>query len=244
MLRNARWWRCWPKVFLTLVQKRGTFGRRLVRLAESVGCGDPARRMALLLTVETLQNPPESLFTQERQEHLASTTDPFRAYHQAAERFRGVEPVQQMMLTDLTLQVPSQFLTKVDRATMAAGIEARVPMLDEQVVRLALKLPSKWKVNGLQKKIVLRNSQRGRIPNEILDGPKTGFGVPYNNWIRTSLYEFTRGHLLDVNFLNRFMLQEKHIENLLQQHKQRKMDHSFLLWKLLQLAIWKTPNYK
>ena len=64
----------------------------------------------------------------------------------------------QMLLTDLTLQLPSQFLTKVDRATMAAGIEARVPLLDERVVRLAVNLPSIWKVKGTEKKLALRQS--------------------------------------------------------------------------------------
>jgi asparagine synthase (glutamine-hydrolysing) len=170
------------------------------------------------------------------------STDPFLAYRQAAERFHSYEPVQQMLLTDLTIQLPSQFLTKVDRATMAVGIEARVPLLDEGVVRLAVALPSEWKAQGLEKKVVLRHSQRGRLPDDILDGPKTGFSVPYERWLQTSLFAFARERLLDVSFLQHFALDRAHVEQMLSQYQQREAKRGFMLWKLLQLAIWQKTN--
>ncbi|MBM4231626.1 MAG: asparagine synthase, partial [Gammaproteobacteria bacterium] len=238
MLRNAHWWRFWPNAISPLLRSCGNAGRRLARIAETVGHSDAALRMAFLLTVETRHQRPELVFKRERQWHLESTTDPFLAYRQAAKRFERYDPVQQMLLTDLTVQLPAQFLTKVDRATMAAGIEARVPLLDENVARLAVNLPSNWKVDGLQKKIVLRNSQRGRLPDDILDGPKTGFGVPYEEWLRTTLFDFTREQILDENFIREFDLCSGEIERMLTDHRQRKVDRGFMLWKLLQLAIW------
>jgi asparagine synthase (glutamine-hydrolysing) len=238
MLHNAHWWRLWPKALTLLLRASGSWGKRVARMANSVGQADPALRMALLLTMETLQRPPEGVFLTERQMHLTKITDPFMVYRQAAERFGSHEPVQQMLLTDLTVQLPSQFLTKVDRATMAAGIEARVPLLDEGVARLAVSLPSKWKVQGLEKKVVLRQSQRGRLPDEILDGPKTGFGVPYEEWLRTSLFEFARAHLLDPGFISRFSLDESVVERMLHKHRNRDVNNGFMLWKLLQLSLW------
>jgi asparagine synthase (glutamine-hydrolysing) len=237
-LRNAHWWRLWPKKILPILRAGGRLGQRLARIADSVGHADPALRMALLLTVETLQQPPETVFSLERRRQLEQTSDPFLAYRQAAERFRGHEPVQQMLLTDLTVQLPSQFLTKVDRATMAVGIEARVPLLDEGVARLAVTLPSKWKIQNLEKKWILRMSQRGRLPDDVLDGPKTGFSVPYGGWLRTSLFEFARAHLLDEEFLTRFALDGVRVTQILSQHRGREAEQGFLLWKLLQLALW------
>ena len=237
ILRNAHWWRRWPSALSPLARLGGGLGRRFARMADSVGHRDPAMRMAFLLSLETPQLPPESVFLLERQRQLAETTDPFRAYRHAAERFAVNDPVQQMLLTDLTVQLPSQFLTKVDRATMAAGIEARVPLLDEGVARLAVNLPTQWKARGLQKKVVLRHSQRGRLPADILDGPKTGFGVPYGNWLRTWLSDFTCAHLLDPGYLQRLDLDGKVVEHMLKQHKERKADRGFMLWKLLQLAL-------
>lgn len=240
ILRNVRWWKLWPQMLTPMARRLGGNGKRFARMAETVGHADPALRMAYLLTVETQHDPPERLFHPDRQHQLLKTTDPFLEYRKAALRFAKYETVQQMLLTDLTVQLPAQFLTKVDRATMATGIEARVPLLDEQVARLAVKLPSSWKVLGLQKKIVLRESQCGRLPNNILDGPKTGFSVPYEEWLRTSLFEFTRQRILDKGFLEKFALNRIVVERMLLQHCQRKVDRGFMLWKLLQLAIWKS----
>lgn len=142
-----------------------------------------------------------------------------------------------MLLTDLTVQLPGQFLPKVDRATMAAGIEARVPLLDEHIARLVVGFPSHWKNNGMEKKILLRDSQRGRLPKDILDGPKVGFGVPYQHWLRTSLYDFARERLLDPEFTRKFGIDTQVVEKMLEQHRGNVVDRGFLLWKLLQLTF-------
>lgn len=238
LLRNARWWRLLPQSLSPLIRNWGDLGKRFSRIAETIGHSDAALRMALLLTLETPHQRPELLFHPDRRRQLWESTDPFLAYRRAAKRFASYEPVKQMLLTDLTVQMPSQFLTKVDRASMAAGIEVRVPLLDERLASFAVKLPSNWQVAGLQKKMVLRNSQRGRLPDSILDGPKTGFGVPYEEWLRTSLYRFARQYLLDISFLEKFSLNGREVESMLRLHHQRRVNRGFTLWKLLQLAIW------
>ena len=131
ILRAAWLWRLWPNASAPLLAGSRT-GARLARLGAAAGCSDPALRMALLLTVETLRDPPTMMLRPEVRARLQASHDPFMAFRRCAERFTGVDAVQQMLLTDLSLQLPSQFLTKVDRATMAHGIEARVPLLDER----------------------------------------------------------------------------------------------------------------
>ena len=118
----------------------------------------------------------------------------------------------QMLLTDISLQLPSQFLTKVDRATMAHGIEARVPLLDEGVASLAVGLPAALKVRGSRNKIVLREAMRGRLPADILDGPKTGFGVPYEEWLRGALHGFASAAILERSFVERFGLNRARLQ--------------------------------
>ena len=194
--------------------------------------------MAYLLTLETPESSPGQLLTDERRSHLQATTDPFLVYRQAAERFRHYAPVEQMLLTDLTVQLPFQFLPKVDRATMSAGIEARVPFLDEGLVRPAVNLPASWKVTGLEKKRLLRESQRGRIPDSILDSPKVGFSVPYGHWLRTSLREFVRAQVLDPSMVRRFNLDAGATERMIAAYQSGREGHGFTLWKLLQLALW------
>jgi asparagine synthase (glutamine-hydrolysing) len=79
---------------------------------------------------------------------------------------------------------------------------------------------------------------RERLPAEILDAPKTGFGVPYEEWLRTSLHEFARRAILADDFIERFGLDRARLETALAAHRARRRDRGFLLWKLLQLALW------
>lgn len=239
ILRSAALWRLWPHTIERLLyHSGGSRGARLARIGAAAGNADPALRMALLLTVETLRDPPTAMLTAAARQRLEGSTDPFAAYRRCAARFANADPVQQMLLTDLSLQLPSQFLTKVDRATMSHGIEARVPLLDEGVASLAIGLPTAYKVRGGQKKIVLRDAMRGRLPAEILDGPKTGFGVPFEEWLRGSLYGFASAAILDAAFLERFGFDRSRLQAALAEHRSRRRDRGFLLWKLLQLALW------
>ena len=242
ILRNAHWWRLLPNSVAKAARFFGNPGRRFARMAQAVGNNDTALRMGLLLTVETLDNPPDSILCTERRAHLANTTDPFLAYRNAANRFARFEPVQLMLLTDLAVELPSRFLTKVDRASMAAGIEARVPLLDERVAEFAVGMPSQWKVTNTQKKVILRESQRGRLPNSILDGPKTGFSVPFNYWLCTSLKKFTSELLLDKSVIDYFGLDKRLVEKTLREMSPEGNRNSLLIWKLLQLALWKNSK--
>lgn len=239
ILRHGALWRMWPAELGTLLRALpGGPAARLARIGAAAGQRDAAMRMALLLTTETLYDPPSAMLADDARRELESRTDPFVAYRRCALRFAQTDAVQQMLLTDIALQLPSQFLAKVDRATMAHGIEARVPLLDEQVARLAIGLPSALKVHGAQKKIVLRDAMRGRLPAQVLDGPKTGFGVPYEHWLRSSLYGFACASILEPVFVERFRLDRMRLEFALAEHRSGKRDRGFLLWKLLQLALW------
>jgi len=237
LLRNAVWWRLVPSPIAYVARGCGSYGRRFARLAESIGSREPALRMARLLTLESPDDPPELLFDPEIRSAIATSTDPILAYRNAASRFKDCDEVQQMMLTDLTVLLPSTYLPKVDRATMAAGVEARVPLLDDAIVRDAIALPSKWKVHGFQKKALLRAAVRGRLPNEILDGPKTGFGVPFGLWLRRGLREGIRERVLDRSFRTRFGVLEERVAPLLNAATTIRPRDELRLWKLLQLTL-------
>lgn len=99
-------------------------------------------------------------------------------------------------------------------------------------------MPSHWKVHGREKKVLLRDSQHGRLPRDILDAPKTGFSVPYSYWLRTSLYDFLRDHALEQKFLFQFGFDRKRVEAALGSHHRGTRDYGFSLWKILQLALW------
>jgi asparagine synthase (glutamine-hydrolysing) len=237
-LCNARLWRLWPSLISPIARSASAFTRRAERLADAVGTSDPGLRMAKLLTIETRHAPPEAVFTQDRRIALEARTDPFLAFREAALRFSTADPIQQMLLTDITLQLPHQFLPKVDVATMAAGVEARVPLLDDRMVKLVAAMPIHWKLDATGNKRLLRAALKSELPKNVTNQSKTGFGVPYEEWLRTSLYPIARDNLLNPGFVDRFNLDARCIEGLLRRHRARVRDHGFTLWKLLQLSVW------
>jgi asparagine synthase (glutamine-hydrolysing) len=210
---------------------------RALRFLESLRPADPAMRMALLLTVETPRSAPERVLSEGAREMLRGS-DPFRAYRDAQARFRHLDPVQRMLYTDFTLLLPNTFLEKVDKSTMAHGVEVRVPFLDNELARYALGLPASFKVRGGEKKWILRRALRGIVPDEVLDGPKNGFGVPYEYWLRGPLAEYMRAVLTDPAVARWGLFDPGVLAALMDEHVAGRRNHGFLLWKCLHLALW------
>jgi len=143
----------------------------------------------------------------------------------------------QMMLVDVATYLPGDILTKVDRASMAVSLEARVPLLDHALVEYALALPAGLKIRDGMGKHVFRRVIRGLVPPEVLDHPKLGFAVPLSTWFRGPLRHridrlaMTDGGLYD--FLDRAS-----VRRLVREHLIRRRDHSTALWRALVLQLW------
>jgi asparagine synthase (glutamine-hydrolysing) len=160
------------------------------------------------------------------------------AYEDASKRFDKFDDETALFFTDLTVQLPSQFLTKVDRASMTASVEARVPLLDDELVSFALKLSPSDRTSLKKSKKLLYDSQSLRLPGKVLKSKKQGFGTPYGEWLRKGLRVFASDHILNTSFMSRFNLDSSKVEKLIADHNNHISDNGFLIWKILQMAIW------
>ena len=97
------------------------------------------------------------------------------------------DSLQRILALDFSTYMPGSVLTKVDRASMAHGLEVRPPLLDDALVQRAFSLPSSYKVRKGVGKFLLKLAARGKIPDEIIDRPKKGFGIPLAAWLRGPL---------------------------------------------------------
>ena len=95
--------------------------------------------------------------------------------------------LQRILALDFSTYMPGSVLAKVDRASMAHGLEVRPPLLDDTLVDWAFSLPSRYKVRRTRGKHLLKLAARGKIPDEIIDRPKKGFGIPLASWLRGPL---------------------------------------------------------
>lgn len=239
VLSFERFWRsvARPATLVASIFLRGPTFFRATRFFRAISDPDPAMRMALLLTEEPFQDPPTRVFSADAVRRL-SEFDPFERYREFYGRLKNLDVVQRMLYTDCQVLLTDQFLEKVDRATMAHGIEVRVPFLDGEMTEYVMGLPAAMKVQRGQKKWILRKAMRGIVPDEILDGPKTGFGVPYPYWLAKPLAGYLKSVLLDESILSWGLFDKRKFKQAIEEHINGSRNNGFLLYKLLNLALW------
>lgn len=238
LLSNFKLWKALASIRCVIPSFGSDKLRRLRRILDAFAQYEPGLRMAMLLTMDTPRKSFTDLLSKEWKVRLHET-DAFKRYREMVRRFKDFDAVQQMLYTDVNIILPDIFLEKVDKSTMAFSIESRVPFLDNDLTEYVMGLPSKIKVRGGDKKFLLKRALRKIVPDDILDGPKTGFGVPFSHWLKEPLAEYSRGvfaesfsasaPLFDKTVLTRFLADHQ---------KGDSVQNGFILWKALNLALW------
>tara|TARA_R110002073_G_scaffold74100_2_gene181066 strand:- start:57065 stop:59002 length:1938 start_codon:yes stop_codon:yes gene_type:complete len=142
------------------------------------------------------------------------------------------------MFQDMTGYLPNDILTKVDRASMAVSLEARVPLLDHRVVEFAWSLPLDVKLASGQGKWILREVLAKYIPKEAMDRPKSGFGIPIGDWLRGPLKDWASELLSEQRLAEQGIFQTAPILAAWESHQSGQRDHSQHLWNVLVLQDW------
>ena len=136
------------------------------------------------------------------------------------------------------LYLTADVLTKVDRASMACGLEVRAPLLDTRLVEFACAIPGTLRLRGLTTKYLLKRAVRPWLPPEIIDRPKKGFGVPIGSWIRGPLSELVHDLLHPTKLRREGFFCPREVERLVDEHRRGRADHRKPLWTLLAFELW------
>ena len=212
-----------------------SFRRRLKRLLESLA-QDPERRYLNWITIFN-SSRLEWLVTAELWT-LALNEDPANCIFDAYRKFPDRDFVTRTTATDLQTYLPCDILTKVDIASMAASLECRCPLLDHKVIELSARMPIEVKQTMKQSKKVLMETFRRLIPADIQTRKKMGFGVPIDHWFRAELKPLLHDILLSRRCLDRGLLNEQSVRQLINEHTSSRVDHAYRLWNLLCLELW------
>ena len=146
----------------------------------------------------------------------------------------GLPSTEQILRMDQRFYLQEQVLVKVDRASMAASLEVRVPFLDDEMIAFARGLPAAMKIRGAESKHILRNWLRSRVPREIWRRPKKGFGVPLGHWFRGPLREMLVESLAVLDGI----VDRTVVSGYVEEHTRGKRDRRKELFNLLALALW------
>lgn len=150
----------------------------------------------------------------------------------------SAEYLDRIMYVDTRLWLPDDLLTKVDRATMAYSLEARVPYLDHGFIDACARLPASWKQHEKTGKYVLKKLAEKLLPHEIVHRNKQGFVMPLRQWLDGGLRPLVDDCLGPGGLPKRNLLQADAVARLVGDHRSGRKDHSGRLWVLLVLELW------
>jgi asparagine synthase (glutamine-hydrolysing) len=164
--------------------------------------------------------------------------DPVDLYRERFAETDRAELLARLQDVDLGLYLVDDLLVKTDRASMAHSLEARVPYLDPAVTNLALALPTRHRVRGLRKKVLLRKAVAPLVPERIVRGKKRGFSIPAAAWLRGELEPFARETLSPETLRRQGFFRPEVVSALIDRHVAGEEDLSRQLWGLLAFTLW------
>jgi asparagine synthase (glutamine-hydrolysing) len=164
--------------------------------------------------------------------------DPVDIFRERYAETEESEPLSRLIDVDVGTYLVDDLLVKMDRASMAHSLEARVPFCDQVLADFAFSLPAEQKVRFFDKKRILRKALAPLLPQEILHARKQGFAIPVAAWLRDDLLPFAR-EVFSVEALRRQgFFRPEAVKNLLDAHVTRRRNNSRQLWALLMFSLW------
>ncbi len=147
--------------------------------------------------------------------------------------------LSRMMRVDQKTYLPDAMMTKADRASMAVGLEIRVPLLDKRIVEYTSSLPEDLKYRNGTGKYLLKKLLARYLPAELFERPKMGFGVPIDTWFRSDLKSLLLDYLSSERLKNEGLFDYVFVEEKIKEHLSGDFNHQYRLWSLLMWEMWR-----
>ncbi len=164
---------------------------------------------------------------------------PKSQYEEVFLQTEGWPLLSRLMRVDQKTYLPDAMLTKVDRSSMAASLEVRVPLLDHRVVEYTTKLPDSLKYRNGEGKYIFRRLLSRYVPSNMFERPKMGFGVPIDKWFRNELKDLLLDYLSPERLKKEGVFDQYLVEEKIKEHLSGEVNHQYRLWSLLMWEMWR-----
>lgn len=198
--------------------------------------GEKVARLAQFIAASNCQEAYLSALSQWAGEESDALLEPPPVMHLA--QHPDTTWAQQMMCWDLQSYLPDDILVKVDRAAMSCSLETRVPLLDHRIIEFALATPMHQKIRNGESKWLLRKLLARYLPSTAFNGPKQGFTVPLDAWMRGPLRDWAEDLLAPRSLARSGLLRVETIRRSWSDHLSGRRNHQRALWTILMLQGW------
>ena len=236
--RSVPWFPEWlGRTYRTQVYPRLPYGFPGRNLAYSVSLPWPERYIEAVSLAPFERN--FGVLSQDFISSFGGTAEPLNAFRSCLRQAPASDPLGHVLYLDTKTYLPGDILTKLDRMSMAASLEARAPMLDHLFMEWVATLAPQWKMKGkTQKYILTKLAQRLGVPHEVLHRPKQGFALPLLHWMKHELKELVVSLLLDDRALERGYFNEAGVRKLLNGFFQGHTADYLPIWRLMMFELW------
>lgn len=213
-----------------------TYLRRLNRLAKILSSSEDEKSLALFLWVNKSQ--VVRLFSQKFRD-LIFKTDTFLPMREVMSCMgAGCSDLDKVLAIDRRHFLADHNLNYSDKVSMSAGVELRVPFLDEKIVHFVKSLPNAYTQTCFHDKWILRKAMEPYLPKDAIYRKKIGFGAPLSSWMRLEMRELLNKYLCPLNLKRRGLFDPNEVSKVIKEHVEGTFDHAYLLLSLLTIEIW------
>lgn len=219
-----------------------TLGRRLPGVEAIPDIGTKLHKLARVLEAGDARAAYERLTTVLEPDALLALSDATSTDARVSPALTQLDALHHMLYLDGTVTLPDDMLVKVDRASMAASLECRVPLLDHQFVEFVWALPARAKLRGRRGKWLLRELLSRHLPTELIDRPKRGFDPPMAEWLRGPLRDWAGDLLNSERLRDRGLLEPDVVGRMWREHLSGVRNHDYGIWAVVVLEAWLTGH--